>query len=354
MKIAVVAGLSDKKLLSKIKPLLDNEKVEKLYLYRNTSLSHDKIVNRVPKGNSSKIFFELQRIITLLRDSFRVDFDVYIGVYVFLHGIIAWIVSKMRRRPVIQVLPGSDVDYIISKKRFLFVLKTSKFLITRGSITNKELLSLGIKEEHLQVIPNYFDFQNISSQKMGDKKDYDLITISNLIESKRIDLLLEITDKLVSEHSLTTLKVAIIGDGPLFHELQVVCKKRGLEPNVDFLGHQQNVDDFLKRSRLFIMTTEIEGLPQVLIEALAAGVPCIMPKINNIPDVAIDNYNSLLVEVLNLEDYVDAICKLQNNSNLFEKLQEGALNFRKEHEYEYSAENITNLWGAILTKCEGN
>ncbi len=90
----------------------------------------------------------------IIADSIKNKFDCYIGVYVFMHGIVAYLCGKVFKKPVVQLLPGSDVKYIIKKSKYINVLKKSNVLITRGSITNKELISLGVESDKLIVVPN--------------------------------------------------------------------------------------------------------------------------------------------------------------------------------------------------------
>lgn len=120
-----------------------------------------------------------------------------------------------------------------------------------------------------------------------------------------------------------------------------------ISENVIFEGHQDNVEKYIQRTKAFIMTSEYEGLPMVLIEALGYGIPCIVPDISNIPEIAIRNYNSILVESLDTVGFADAIHKILSDNDLYSELKKGAENFRMEHEYEYSSIAITKLWESI-------
>jgi len=348
MNIAVTAGLSDKKLLSKLEPLLQNVKIDKIYLYRKTPLSHEKVINRLSGKVNSYLFFEIVRFFRLLIDSFRFKFDCYIGVYVFLHGIQAFIAGKFFRKPIIQLLPGSDVRYIVGKKRFVSILKSSDFLVTRGKITNSELIDLGINEDKLFVIPNLFNFSKIDSSTSNNEYRYDLVHVGNLIHRKRIDILLKSIHLVVTKYKMNYINLALVGDGPLEQNLKQLAFDLGIEKNVHFLGNQTNVNSYLKQSQIFIMTTEYEGQPQAMIEALAHGMPCIMPEVTNIPELAIHNYNSLIVKPLDVEGFSDAIFRIFTDEEFYLKLKNGAQKFRSEHEYEFSLDNVINKWSEII------
>jgi glycosyltransferase involved in cell wall biosynthesis len=170
-----------------------------------------------------------------------------------------------------------------------------------------------------------------------------------LIRIKRIDILIDAV-KFIKDKYNKIINICLMGDGELKDKFIHQIKDYELENQFIFVGNQNDVDKYLLQSKVFIMTSEFEGLPQAMIEALACGLPVIMPKISNIPDYAIDGYNALLVEPLDTEGFADAIYKLLTDEKLYKKLKNGADKFRKDHEYEFSMENIKNIWNQIFNQ----
>jgi glycosyltransferase involved in cell wall biosynthesis len=96
------------------------------------------------------------------------------------------------------------------------------------------------------------------------------------------------------------------------------------------------------------MTSEYEGLPMAMIEALSCGLPCIMPDVSNISTIAIHEKNSLSVPSGDMQGFAEQIYRLLTNDKLYKRLSMNAIKIRDDKAFEYSLENATNLWNSIL------
>jgi glycosyltransferase involved in cell wall biosynthesis len=108
-------------------------------------------------------------------------------------------------------------------------------------------------------------------------------TACRLVAIKRIDLLLEAFRQVNQEHPSTLL--LICGDGPLRLELQGRAEILGIEAGVRFLGHRDDIYDVMSTFDVFAMTSEHEGIPMVLLEAIALGVSIVAPRVGGIPEI---------------------------------------------------------------------
>ena len=97
-----------------------------------------------------------------------------------------------------------------------------------------------------------------------------LCCISGLIERKRLDWLINLTADLKEQKK--DIRVAILGEGPLRDTLADQIKRLGLEGHVDLLGFIDDVREILWSSRIYIMTSVLEGLPLSVMEAMACGL----------------------------------------------------------------------------------
>ena len=98
----------------------------------------------------------------------------------------------------------------------------------------------------------------------------NLINVSVLRQAKRHYLMLEVLSKLPSNYYLT-----LVGSGDEEKKLKHLSKELGLSERVSFEGHQTNPYPYMKKADLFLLTSEHEGFPNVLLEANALGLPVI-------------------------------------------------------------------------------
>ena len=86
-------------------------------------------------------------------------------------------------------------------------------------------------------------------------------------------------------HNNSNLCVAIVGDGPLLSEVRKEIKEKGLEKNIECLGFMENPMKLLSQAKLLIMTSDWEGTPMCVLEAMALGVPIVSTPTDGIVDL---------------------------------------------------------------------
>jgi glycosyltransferase involved in cell wall biosynthesis len=108
-------------------------------------------------------------------------------------------------------------------------------------------------------------------------------TVAVLRLQKRLDLWLEAARRVLAARPET--RFLVVGDGPLRGGLEAEAARLGIAPAVRFAGLQEDVPSFLALLDLFLMSSEFEGLPLALLEAMAAGVAVVATAVGGIPEV---------------------------------------------------------------------
>lgn len=138
------------------------------------------------------------------------------------------------------------------------------------------------------VDPNFLKTDTTRSEerkKLFVQDDTFVIgTVGNLREEKGHRILFHAMKQVIAEHSNT--KLFIVGDGPLYEYLLDQVKRIRIEENVTFLKKRSNISGFLKAIDLFVLPSTSEGLGIALIEAIAAGLPCIASNVGGIKEIA--------------------------------------------------------------------
>jgi glycosyltransferase involved in cell wall biosynthesis len=118
-------------------------------------------------------------------------------------------------------------------------------------------------------------------------------TVAVLRAQKRLDLWLEAALRVLA--AKPEVHFLIVGDGPLRQDLETAAERLGIVKTVHFAGLQEDVQPYLALFDLFLMSSEFEGLPLALLEAMAAGVPVVATAVGGVPEVVEDGLDGVLV-----------------------------------------------------------
>ena len=222
--------------------------------------------------------------------------------------------------------------------------------------------SNGVKndlEEHfhldkISVIYNPIDIESINRYKketitiMDRQKisEYKLILYAGrLIPDKRvIDLISAF--KVVSER-MQDVVLVLLGEGEAKQSLQKRANKLGIGPKVYFLGDVNNPYSWMSHSDCFVLPSQREGFPNVLLEAMACGCPVISTDCQSGPSEIIENKKSgILVSVGDVKKIAEAIEKVLTDKSFTKKMVKHAL-LRIE---KFSIKNIIPQYEKIIFK----
>lgn len=361
MDLLVVAGMIDRKFFSKILPLIKSDKVNNIYLVRRDFISGEKITCFSPKAifRQNILLGELYRFLTIIYIFLKHKPDAVIGIGLILHGIYSNILGTIFRKKRILLLMGkNDLALTYPHKKvvqrmLVRVAFLSDFIGTRGTRSRNWLIEKGFERDKVFIAHNVFDFNQFAPRARGVKK-YDMIYVGVLRYYKRIDLLIDIVYKLVVERGLKDIQLAIVGEGRLEGKLRKKTAELKMDDHIHFLpsGDAVYVCNLLNQSKMFVMTSQGEGLPVAMIEAMSCGLPVVIFDDADIADLVRHGKNGLLIKRGDLDGFVEAVKLFLQDNNLYERLSRGALAIRDECKYHYSLEAIRKIWERVLIGCQ--
>lgn len=148
------------------------------------------------------------------------------------------------------------------------------------------------------VLPQYVDTNKFFISRAYNERSNHISYIGGLFESKGLIELIEAV-RIDSTKLLDRgWQVRIIGDGPLRTKIQEAIHEVGLEAVVELcqsLTHDQVAVE-LNDTKLLILPSRTEGLPNIVLEAMACGTPVLATPVGGIPDIIKDGYNGFLLE----------------------------------------------------------
>ena len=197
----------------------------------------------------------------------------------------------------------------------LFLVKAlfnkANLIISNSQGVDEDLKSLMDVRTKTQVIHNPVDLEyingikdsceDISLEFRNDKKY--IISVGRLIPLKRNSDLISAFYELQKQDD--SLELIFLGDGNLKDTLISSCKELKIDEKVHFLGNVSNPFYYLSRSDLFVMNSEIEGFPNVLVEAMACGLPVISSDCKSGPrEILKDEKYGLLYPVGDVQELI--------------------------------------------------
>lgn len=358
ISLGIIGGLSDKKFASKINPLIAINEVDRIYLLRrNGNPCKDEKGKVTTLGNVytrklPKRLFELINLFQLSKFCFRNQIDAIIGIYIFPHGFYSIILGSIFSKPTIIITTGTDLKKVYKNKFWLLILKKASLIGVRGNNSKADLNNLGIEYNKLFVLPNVFELPIQQNEiDLSVIKKYDLLFIGYLRKLKRVNLLIDIVFRL--KKIFPDVSCAIVGDGSEKQKLIEYSKNLGLQHNIKFKPHSEDINNFYLQSKVFVMTSESEGLPMVLVEAMSFGLPVVAPGINDIPSIITHEKNGFLVNSSDINSYCELISSLLKDDNYRNKIGAEALDFiHNSYSKECSYENVYNIWLNTLKKIQ--
>lgn len=204
------------------------------------------------------------------------------------------------------------------------------------------MIAAGIPSARVAVKPNF-----LPSPPAPDlSKDNYAVFVGRLSEEKGVRTMMQ------AWSSLKDIKLYVLGDGPLRHELEKYCKQKQLP--VTFYGSIQRdeVLAIIRKARVQILPSEwYEGFPMVILEAFASATPIIGSRIGSIDELIEEDQTGLKFQAGNAQDLSDCVRRFWSLSEHSDQMSRYARQvFEEKYTEERNLRYITDIYSKILTK----
>lgn len=261
----------------------------------------------------------------------KFNFDIIHAHVALPDGFASMLISKKYNKPNIVTIHGQDLQYTIFKNRGCKKKLYRVFNSIDKIITVSSKLKKIVKNEKfyskISVINNGVDLSVFNESKKGDlRKDnkFLIISASNLIESKGIDLNIKALSRIIKKYP--NIMYYIIGEGEERIKLENLVNDLRLDNNVRFLGKLSHIEviKYMNECDLYSMPSWQEGFGMVYIEAMACAKPVIAVYGEGIQDAIDNGVNGILVKPKDIESLADAIELIIQNPNKAKIIGENA------------------------------
>lgn len=304
--------------------------------------------------------YELALASTMVDVILNHDLDLIHAHYAIPHASAAYTAKQIvkgktgRSVPVITTLHGTDITLVGRDKTYepvvTFSINESDAITAVSENLKQETLKhFDIKKE-IQVIHNFVDLKRFNKKPLAAFKkviapheEKIIIHASNFRKIKRIEDVMEIFKRI---HAATPAKLLMVGDGPERPIAEDLARQYGIESDVRFLGKQEQMEDILAVSDLFLLPSEYESFGLVALEAMAASTVVISSNAGGLCEINIDGKTGYTANVGDVETMSNRAIELLKDEAKLKVFKHNAL----EQAKLFDIHNIIPIYEALYRR----
>ena len=233
--------------------------------------------------------------------------------------------------------------------------ESSKRVITVSEFNKKYMnATFNIPLEKIDIVNYCIYVDRIEPIKKYTNDSFKIVSISRLVEKKGYHYLLEACK--ILKDSNVEFSCEILGEGPQRSVLQSIVAKHDLQAEVTLGGFVKHEDvfGFIGSGSIFVLPcvcavdNDMDGIPNVLMEAMALEVPTLSTDITGIPELIDDGIDGIIVPQNDSKSLAEAILKIKNDTKFAEKIRK---NGREKIQKKFNVEKNVKLLYEVFTKC---
>lgn len=271
----------------------------------------------------------------------RFPFDAVLGSWLYPDCCALAGLCKELGVPLVAIAQGSDVhQYLrvpVRREIMLAELPGVSGIITRSGELARLLGAAGFPPQRLHPVYNGIDFETFSrgnpakarSELCLQQESRIILFVGNFYEVKNPLLLVEAHARLCQEKELGDLRLVMIGSGPLQAKARRLSKSLGTRYQISFVGRQDpaSVAQYMQAADVLAVPSWNEGVPNVILESFACGLPVVASRVGGIPEVHSHDFLGRLFRTGEVSGLTDALREVLQAATEGERIREHAAQF---------------------------
>jgi len=303
--------------------------------------------------------YELALASTMVDVILNHDLDLLHVHYAIPHASAAYmakqiLLKKGRDIPVITTLHGTDITLVGRDKTYepvvTFSINESDAITAVSQNLRTETYRFFPITKDIQVIENFVDNSRYDKQPIAafrkviaPNDEKILIHASNFRKLKRLNDVIHI---FANVHKQLPSKLLLVGDGPDRRSAEDLVRQLQVHDDVRFLGKQEQMEDILLVSDLFLLPSEYESFGLAAMEAMAAGVPVISSDAGGLPEININAETGYTAAIGDVETMSNCAINLLSNENMLQQFRKNA----KAQALKFDLHNIVPQYEKLYSR----
>jgi glycosyltransferase involved in cell wall biosynthesis len=198
------------------------------------------------------------------------------------------------------------------------------------------------------ILHNAIKVERFSQAQRGPQLEpFRLVTTGNLVDKKNQVFLVDVV-KILWDKGVKAKLDILGGEGPNREKIQRKIDDAGMSAHITMQGNVEKVEDYLHRADIYVHAATYEPFGLAIIEAMAAGLPCVMLDGRGNRDIAEDGKNGFLVTENNPRVFAERVERLIKNPELYKSMSMYAAAFAKKFDMrEYVSKLLASYQRAL-------
>ena len=247
----------------------------------------------------------------------------------FVHGYKAGLLGRIAARragiPVVGVSRGWTAEnwkVRVYERLDRWNLKRLDHVVCVSNGQGAKVRRAGVSPAKMSVIHNSARLGDFSPRRSSGRNPLTILAAGRLSPEKGFQLLPAIAQRVFRLHS--DVKFLMAGDGPLRDSIEKDAIDRGVAGGISFLGFRDDIDQLMARADVLLLPSYTEGLPNVVLEAAAAGIPCVATRVGGTPEAIQDGETGYLTPAGDVAAMAEALIELAGDEDRRRRMGEAA------------------------------
>ena len=256
-------------------------------------------------------------------------YDVCLVFFGIPSGPIGYLLKKKYKLPYVIRFGGGDVPgfqerftkvYKLIAPAIKVIWKNADALIANSQGLKDMALDFYDKK-FFDIIPNGVDTEVFYPIEKEESDEFKILFVSRLIERKGLQFIIPEL-KRIQDNIHKKIKLIVVGDGPYRGTLEQIAQENSVSGMIQFVGQKEKdgIVPYYQNADLFILPSAKEGMPNVVLEAMACGLPIVMTSCEGSKELITDNGI-----ISSLDDFGDNIIKLALNKDWLNMMGKNSL-----------------------------
>ena len=268
----------------------------------------------------------------------------------FIIEIGEWL-ARRHGKPHVITLYGTDITLVGKDKTFAPVVafsinESDAITAVSDNLRDETYRTFNIEKE-IEVIMNFVDVKRFRKKPIdafrrviAPNGEKIVVHASNFRKLKRVNDVVRIFAEI---HKTVPSKLLFVGDGPDRTGAESLSRELGIYDDTRFVGRQEQIEEVLAISDLFLLPSDYESFGLAALEAMAAGVPVISSNAGGLPEINIDGETGYLAKVGDIETMAARSIELLSDENKLKHFKSNAAT----HALRYDIHNIVPQYEAV-------